>query len=192
MHKTMKNIFREIKIPFICLSVLFVLCLALGYISGNSHPDEAKNLFDKLFESFSSLKSVNVLAIFFFIFVNNSVKTLGMFLFGTFFGIIPILFIAINGVLIGIMSSVVITKHGASYLFAGTIPHGILEIPAMLIAASYGLQLGRRYFRKLKYSEPFKPHLLKMTGKLFRYVIPLLAIASFVETFITMTILRSL
>lgn len=188
----MKNIFREIKIPFICLSVLFVLCLALGYISGNSHPDEAKNLFDKLFESFSSLKSVNVLAIFFFIFVNNSVKTLGMFLFGTFFGIIPILFIAINGVLIGIMSSVVITKHGASYLFAGTIPHGILEIPAMLIAASYGLQLGRRYFRKLKYSEPFKPHLLKMTGKLFRYVIPLLAIASFVETFITMTILRSL
>ena len=132
------------------------------------------------------------MAMFFFIFVNNAMKAFVVLALGTFFGIIPALFISLNGVLIGIMSSVVISRHGVGYLFAGTIPHGILEVPAFLIAASYGLQLGKRYYRKLKYGEPFKPFFTRAMGKMFRYVFPLLALASFVETFITMTILRSL
>jgi stage II sporulation protein M len=188
----MKNIFKEIKIPFFCLLALFCFSLWLGYASGNAHPKEAVLLFDKLFESFSSLKNINIIAMFLFIFVNNAVKSFAVLFLGTFFGVVPVFFVAINGTLIGIMSSVVTAKHGAGFLFAGTIPHGILEIPAFLIAASYGVQLGKRYYRKLKYREPFKPFLLRASEKMFRYVLPLLALASFIETFITMTILRSL
>jgi stage II sporulation protein M len=132
------------------------------------------------------------MAMFFFIFVNNAVKAFAVVLLGSLFGIVPVLFVAVNGILIGLMSSVIVAKHGANYLFAGTIPHGILEIPAFLIAASYGLELGRRYYRKIRYSDPFKPYLMKVMGKTLRNVFPLLAVASFIETFITMTILRSL
>ena len=187
-----KNIFKEIKVSFFSLLALFVVSLWLGSQSGMNHSKEATALFDRLFAMFSSLKNVNVLAMFFFIFVNNAVKAFAMVILGTFFGIIPVFFVALNGVLIGIMSSVVISRHGIGYLFAGTIPHGILEVPAFLIAASYGLQLGNRYYRKLKYGESFKPFFSQVMGKMFRFVLPLLALASFVETFITMTILRSL
>jgi stage II sporulation protein M len=129
---------------------------------------------------------------FLFIFLNNAVKAFAVIALGTFFGIIPIFFIGINGLLIGLVSSVIMEKHGVGYLFAGTIPHGILEIPAFLMAASYGLVLGKKYYQKLKYGEPFKPHFLRAGGKMIRYILPLLAGASFIETFITMAILRSL
>jgi len=188
----MKNILKEIKIPLLFLSFLFVCTLWLGYISGNNHPKEAEGLFLKLSESFQSLKNVNIIAMFFFIFVNNAVKSFAIVVLGSFFGFIPILFVAINGLLIGLTSSVIIKEHGANYLFAGTIPHGILEIPAFLIAASLGIGLGKRYYRKLRYKEPFKPHFLRAMGKMVRYILPLLAIASFIETFITMAILRSI
>jgi len=188
----MKNIFKEIKVPFFSLLTLFVFSLWLGYLSGTNNPKEARVLFSKLFETFSSLKEVHVVAMFFFIFVNNAVKCFAVFLLGTFFGIIPILFVAINGMLIGLISSVVLAEHGSKYLFAGTIPHGILEVPALLIATSYGVQLGRRYYRKLRYREPFKPFLFRLIEKMFRYVLPILALASFIETFITMAIVRSL
>jgi stage II sporulation protein M len=188
----MKNILKDIKVPFFSLLALFVFSLWLGYLSGINNPKESQMLFNKLFETFSSLKEVNVIAMFFFIFVNNAVKCFSVFFLGTFFGIIPTLFVAINGMLVGLISSVVLAEHGSKYLFAGTIPHGILEIPALLIATSYGLQLGRRYYRKLRYHEPFKPFLSRLTEKMFRYVLPILALASFIETFITMTILRSL
>jgi stage II sporulation protein M len=188
----MKNILKDIKIPFFSLLTLFVFSLWLGYLSGMTNPKESRVLFNNLFGTFSLLKEVNIIALFFFIFVNNAIKCFAVFLLGTFFGIIPILFVAINGMLIGLISSVVLTEHGSKYLFSGTIPHGMLEIPALLIATSYGVQLGRRYYRKLKYHEPFKPFFSRLTEKMFRYVLPILALASFVETFITMTILRSL
>ncbi|MFA5831139.1 MAG: stage II sporulation protein M [Candidatus Paceibacterota bacterium] len=187
-----KTIFKEIKTPFLFLSLLFVLSLWLGYSSAGTHPKEAGDLFVRFSQSFSALKNINIMAMFLFIFVNNAVKAFAVMAFGAFFGIIPLLFVSVNGLLIGLVSSVIIQKHGASYLFAGTIPHGVLELPAALIAASYGLQLGKRYYRKLKYREPFKPYFLRTTEKMVRYVLPLLALASFVETFITMAILRSL
>jgi stage II sporulation protein M len=188
----MKNIFKEIKTPFLFLLLLFVLSLRLGYASANAHPKEAEELFLQLSQSFSSLRSVNIMAMFLFIFVNNAIKSFAVMALGAFFGIIPVFFISINGLLLGLISSVVIRQHGASYLFAGTIPHGILELPAVLIAASYGMQLGKRYYRKIKYREPFKTHFLRATEKMVRFVLPILALASFIETFITMAILRSM
>ncbi|MFA6494629.1 MAG: stage II sporulation protein M [Candidatus Paceibacterota bacterium] len=188
----MKNIFKDIKLPFFVLLAFFAFSLWLGFASGMNHPKEARMLFDKLFATFSSLKEVNIIAMFFFIFLNNTLKSFAVVLLGTFFGVVPMVFVAVNGMLIGVMSAVVLADHGSGYLFAGTIPHGILEVPAFLIASSYGLQLGKRYYLKLKYKEPFKPFLAKVMEKMIRHVVPLFAVASFIETFITMTILRSL
>ena len=188
----MKNIFREIKIPFYSLLFVFIISVYVGWSGGQRHPKEAILLFDKLYESFSSLKNINIIAMFFYIFVNNAVKSCIVAILGALFGIIPVVFIAINGILIGLLSSVIVLRHSPSYLFAGTLPHGLLEIPAFLIAASYGLQLGKRFYRKLKFGEPFKQHFFRVLGKIIKYVFPLLAVASFIETFITMTLLRSL
>ncbi len=186
------NFLREIKKPLIFLGVVFVFSAWLGYYSGQLHPAEAKGLLDKLSKDLGMLKNINAVAMFLFIFVNNAVKSFAMAALGSFFGIIPVLFITVNGLLIGTTSSVVVAHKGLEFLFVGTAPHGILEIPAFLIAGAYGMRLGRKYYRSLRYGDPFKPLFFRVMREMVRIVLPLLVIASFIETFITIALLRSL
>lgn len=186
------NFLREIKKPLIFLGIIFVCSVWLGYYSGQLHPTEAKDLLEKLSKDLGTLKHINAVAMFLFIFANNAVKSFAMAMLGTFFGVIPVLFIAVNGLLIGIMSSVVIANKGIKFLFVGTAPHGILEIPAFLIAGAYGMRLGRKYYRSLRRGDPFKPTFFRTMREMTRIVLPLLVVASFIETFITTALLRVL
>jgi stage II sporulation protein M len=186
------NFLRDIKKPLIFLAILFAFSAWLGYYSGQIHPAESKELIEKLLKDLGALKDINAVAMFLFIFANNAVKAFAMTMLGTFFGVVPILFIIVNGLLVGVTSSVIIAEQGTKFLFIGTAPHGILEIPAFLIAGAYGLRLGRRYYRFLRRGEPFKPAFYRAMREMFRIVLPLLVAASFIETFITGTLLRSL
>jgi stage II sporulation protein M len=186
------NFLKEIKKPLIFLGMIFACSVWLGYYSGMLHPAEAKNLLKRLSEDFSALKNINAVAMFLFILINNSVKALIVGMLGTFFGVIPVLFIAVNGILIGVTSSVIIAQKGMGFLFVGTVPHGVLEIPAFLIAGAYGMRLGKKYYRFLRRGDPFKPLFFHVMRKMFKIVLPLLVVASFIETFITAALLRSL
>jgi len=66
-------------------------------------------------------------------------------------------------------------------------PHGIFEIIAMIIAASYGLQLGKVFHRWLKQKNVIS--LKQSTAKAVKINvmigIPLLVIAAFIETYVT-------
>lgn len=183
---------REIKKSLIFLAIVFVLSVWLGYYSGQVHPVEAKGLLEKLSKDLGTLKHINAVAMFLFIFANNAVKAFAMAALGSFFGIIPILFIIVNGLLIGVTSSVIVAHQGMEFLFVGTAPHGILEIPAFLIAGAYGMRLGRRYYRNLRHGDPFKPAFFRVMREMVRIVLPLLVAASFIETFVTSALLRSL
>lgn len=183
---------KEIKKPLIFLGIIFVFSLCLGYYSGYFHQEDAKILLDKLSKDIALLKKIPPLGIFFLILSNNALKSFAMTILGTFFGIIPLLFIIINGLLIGVFSSVMVAKEGAKFLLVGTMPHGIFEIPAFLIAGAYGMKLGKKYYRKLRYGDPFKPLFFHVMKKMFRIVLLMLIVASFIETFITSVFLRSL
>lgn len=186
------NFLKEIKKPLIFLGIIFACSAWLGYYSGVLHPKEAQGLLETLSKDLGTLKNINAVAMFLFIFANNAVKSFAMALLGTFFGVVPILFILVNGLLIGVTSSVVVANKGMEFLFVGTAPHGILEIPAFLIAGAYGMRLGRKYYRSLRHGDPFKPLFSHTMKKMFKIVLPLLVVASFIETFVTTALLRSL
>ena len=190
--KMMHRILHDIKKPLIFLTILFVLSLWLGYYSSALHPKEAGKLFESLVKDISLLKHMSPFAIFLLIFLNNAAKSFAVMLLGTLFGIVPILFIFVNGLLIGIVSFVIIAKEGVRFLVLGTVPHGVFEIPAVLISAAYGMRLGKRYWRKLKYGEPFKPALWSTLKSTVKVIVPILLVASFIETFITGYLLTSL
>ncbi len=183
---------REIKKPLIFLGIVFLGSLWLGYYSGQIHKTEALDLVEKLSKDLGALKDINAVAMFLFIFANNAVKAFAMTILGTFFGIVPVLFLAVNGLLIGVTSSVIIAGKGVEFLFVGTAPHGIIEVPAFLIAGAYGLRLGRKYYRHLRHRDPFKPLFYRIMREMVKIVLPLLAVASFIETFITSALLQSL
>ena len=66
----------------------------------------------------------------------------------------------------------------------------ILEIPAILLAAGYGLWLGSVFYRSLKHGEPFKEPFLWAIKKYYKVILPLLLLAAFIEAFLTSYLLK--
>lgn len=93
------------------------------------------------------------LLMFGFIFLNNAIKSIVVMYFGILFGVVPILFVIINGMVIGFLFKLVAEQQGIGVLteliFKGIVPHGIIEIPAILLACAYGLKFGALTFRSI-------------------------------------------
>ncbi|QHW32708.1 stage II sporulation protein M [Paenibacillus rhizovicinus] len=81
-----------------------------------------------------------------FIFLNNVIKAVLVMYLGIFFGVIPIIFLAINGMILGYLIHHT-AEQGNDMLFTvivkGLLPHGILELSAIVIACAYGLRFGK-------------------------------------------------
>jgi len=88
--------------------------------------------------------------IFSTIFFNNLFVTITAIISGVVFGIYPILIVVNNGMLLSamVMGSASITKVHPLVLFVTTVlPHGIFELPAILIGAAFGIHLGMAVLR---------------------------------------------
>ena len=165
--------------------VIFFLSLANGYLMAAQNPEGSRQMIEQLFSGLSFAKNLNTFQLFIFIFLNNAIKALLMILTGFFFGIVPIIFVFANANLIGVVIAVFGAREGFLRVVLSLLPHGIFEIPAVLIASGYGLWLGVRFYRKLRYGEPWKDAFWFAMRKYFTVVFPLLLIAAFIEAYIT-------
>ncbi|WP_048084315.1 stage II sporulation protein M [Archaeoglobus profundus] len=171
---------------FIVLLAVFLLSTYIGYQWAASHPDQAETFIKQIFESLSFVKDLPQAMIFAVIFVNNTVKSFVNMLLGLAFGVIPVLFIAINGFTIGVVSAVVSKNVGLLKVLLMLIPHGILEIPAVLIACSYGLKLGIATLNRARgVSVDIKFEIKRAVRAYLKYVMPMLLVAAFIETYVT-------
>jgi stage II sporulation protein M len=115
-----------------------------------------------------------------FYFKNNSITCL-IIISGIFIYAITTLFsLVFNGFLIGI-ALVSVSDQGASIgeILAALLPHGVFEMPALIIASMIGLK-GFSFYKK----EKDKNYYIKL-GKLVGLVLLLLLFASFIEAYIT-------
>lgn len=183
MDLSFRNIYRY----FIFLGVLFILSALVGYYHAKMNPEMAMKNMEALSSEFSIFKELNPLQIFVFIFLNNSVKALIAAATGFFFGIFPIFFIVFNGYIIGMVVFVAGIEIGTYRVFLHLVPHGILEIPGILLACSYGLWVGSRFFANVFRNENFsiKESIKEAVLKCLRIVFPILFVAALIETFIT-------
>jgi uncharacterized membrane protein SpoIIM required for sporulation len=114
-----------------------------------------------------------------FIFSNNIKASFFAILLGVVFGIFPLITAAINGYLIGFVSRFVMEIQGASVLWR-LLPHGIFELPAIILSIGLGLKLGSDIFSK-KGRKGLKSDFIE-SMRLFVFVIfPLLLIAGLIE-----------
>lgn len=162
--------------------IVFTLAIfSLTIIIGFTYP----YLFrQEIFEFFKSLIGVFEGAGFFktwwLIFFNNLKASLIAVVLGLGFGIVPLGVIIINGYLIGFTSRIVAELEGLSSLWR-LLPHGIFELPAVILSVGFGIRLG---FFVLKRDKHLKKE-IKDTFTFFTYiVIPLLAVAALIETFL--------
>lgn len=181
--------------PFIAVVVaLFLLSAAIGYVVPAASPEVTNTLLSGLQSKAESLSGQSPLMMMLGIFSNNATGSLMALLFGLIAGLFPLFFVVSNGLVIGIMLELLVTKlgaaGGATVFAAGILPHGIFELPAVLISTAIGLKLGYAALRSLLKGEGKVAAELKNGLLIFLFwIVPILFLAAFIETFVTGAIL---
>jgi len=170
---------RESRNYFYLILSLFAVFAVLGFIFPIFFSDFIRKLIEEL-----SIKTagMNFLQLFIFILLNNLQTSLMGLIFGALFGIAPILVVIFNGYVLGFIANKTVSVAGYSVLLR-LLPHGIFEIPALILSLGLGLRLGMFIFKKAGKRKKEFFYSLENSLKVFLYVIlPLLIIAALIET----------
>lgn len=181
-----KEYFYSLK-PYILATIaVFVLGSVFGYFATQIVPDQADRVFEEFQNRLRPVFDLSPLGQFLFIAINNTISLILVLVLGITFGIYSLLAIFSNGSLLGIVGFFALQEVPFWVFLLAILPHGIIEIPVLLVAGAIGLKIGHltinRVFKKqtgLK-EEYFKA--LKFFG---RVLLPLLILAAFIEIFVT-------
>ena len=191
-RKVMPKILGESKKQIRLSIILFVLGVILGYIVVRDTTNIQSLLIQPMQEKFGLLtgESMTNFGVLSSIFTNNLKVALLMLVTGWFFGILPTFTILFNGLIIGIMvkyiSLVVLIAPFKTILTL--LPHGILEIPALVLTCALAMRTGGMFFdaiRKVKPFVDFKKSMVEMVTSMVFLIIPAFLIAAVIETFVS-------
>jgi stage II sporulation protein M len=170
----------------ITVAAIFLLSLMTGLLVSIKNPEFSENYLEMFKQSFGWIKTLPPLAVMLLIFLNNAFKSLLALVLGLGLGIIPFLFVAGNGIVIGMLGDTISRQHGTVFVVASLLPHGIIEVPMLLISAGIGLRLGYVIYLSLKGLRiDIKTELRQGFRFYMRVILPLLFIAAVIETFVT-------
>ena len=185
--------------------LLFCASIALGWISTGVIEQMLKQQIEGLGQVAGRLQeSGNAqLSFFIFIFFNNAIKCVLVMFMGAAFGIIPVIFIVMNGMVIGFLVHWVAANSAANLyelIVKGLLPHGIIELPVLLIACAYGLKFGGMVMSSIRRGvnvessrvKPAKswPVFMKQTWNVALWVVILLFIAAIIESTVSYSLMR--
>ncbi len=167
---------RESKWYVVFALAVFMLVFLVGFIYPFFFREQ---IFKWIEELILSLEGKGTLEIIGFIFFNNMRASFFAIMGGIIFGIIPFINVIANGYLVGFVARESAVAGGIGVLWQ-LAPHGIFELPAILLSIGIGFKIGADLFRKdvkknLKYN--FVEGL-----RFFVFVIfPLLLVAGIIE-----------
>jgi stage II sporulation protein M len=167
----------------VAATILFAATLALGIRAPlDSLPGLGQDLSDLL----QPLEGINPFLLLFLIFVNNAVKALGTIALGILVGIPPVLFIGINGFVLGSVISWTKSLQGLGYTVAAIVPHGVIEIPLLVLATALGFMVGLESLKWARRRESsVTPQLLASLKLYMKVVLPGFAVAAVIEVLAT-------
>jgi len=164
--------------------LIFSFAAVSGYFFADNFPGETEILLEELMQKFEPIIKMSPFSQFLIIFLNNSFIAFLAIILGLIFGVFPFLVLFSNGLLLGIMFNFTQSTVGWPTFFALTLPHGIIEIPAAVLACATGLKLGKVVLDKIfKKEVSIKEELNHALVFFLKFLFPLLAIAALIETF---------
>ncbi len=174
--------------------LIFVIGLALGAIFARPLQTALSPLMTDLKTLASGMKHEAFGAMMMTLFLHNLRTSVFMILGGILFGVLPALFVMVNGGLVGYVLAITYqATHVNPFLLfaAGILPHGIFEIPAYLLASAFGMRAGVLVFRSMgrNLGEDNWRKLGKDVLPTLLIVVLFLFIAANIETGITPTLL---
>lgn len=189
IFKKLKCVFSSLKSSVTGIVLLFFFSGIFGLAVGYFNPE----LFDFLMDSMD-LPDVSSWDLVSFIFFNNAKVAFMVLLFGFMAGILPLFVVFSNGITLGVVSEYISRTEGVLFLAAGLLPHGIIELPVILLSAAIGFNTGVLAVQTLFLNgklERLKMKLNESFWFFFLICVPLLLLASIIEVFGTGWILET-
>lgn len=179
-------------IRYFCISLLiFIGGCAGGYLTSQADSafgESLVTLFQDMIANDIMTDDPPLLALQ--LFLNNLEACILLFLGGGTFGLVTLFVLSFNGIVIGGIMEVVRGKTDGLVMFAAIVPHGIFELPAVLVSAALGLMLGRQVMLELIGQGDAAAQALWLSRLFVRYVVPFIAFAACIEAFITPAVLQ--
>lgn len=162
---------KEMKHYFIAAAAVFAAGIVLGYTDTDrflfflqSQTDHLKSIVDQVDRigwGWFGLAGI--------IFANNLLVSLLMLYGGGFFAILPLFSLVTNGLVIGYLARTYVPDHGWGGFLLGILPHGVIEIPAVLFASAYGIRFGT-YVAKTIVLLPFQRRRIENGKRMFSFL----------------------
>jgi len=171
---------RTIKSYIPILSLIFVAAFLAGIRAPSSTRQQMSEAFQVVVDNYRALDGG---MLFFTILLHNVAATIFLLVSGVIVGIIPTIAIGANGFVLGVVYRQTAEGMGYSKAALKVLPHGVFELPALLIAASYGLWIGVMLVRRIRGKEStlFRSNIAHAFRQYLAVVFPLLIVAAAIE-----------
>lgn len=188
--------FYKSRVYIIAAFIIFIVSMVIGYRWEAFHTFLHSQI-EGIAEVAEQLSEADnpMLQMFTFIFFNNTIKSIAIIYLGFFLGILPIFFLAVNGMVLGYLYLQMVVVHEAATFWdiaIGILPHGIIELPVVIIACAYGLKFGALVWKRVFQLFGNQPRVegeirgfVKGTGRIVYFLVITLLIAAIIETTIT-------
>ena len=166
---------------------LFGIGLAFGLFAPTSFASLISGDIADLSELGSLLASLPLALVAVIIFIKNASALLLSFALSPIFCLSPILTLTVNGWLLAFVSVIVSQEKSLGFVLAGLLPHGIFELPALILAQAASLSFGTRVMLSL-FRKEGKNQLLPGVKQDLKYLMIALALllpAAIIETYLT-------
>jgi stage II sporulation protein M len=111
---------------------------------------------------------------------------------GVIGGLPPMFFAVFNGFFIGHFSYNVALDYSLGFIAAALIPHGVVEIPAIILSSAAGMGLGYALINRLRGQGSLRAEFGKALLLFLTKILPLLVFAAVLEVTLTPLVLAFL
>ena len=178
IYKQIWRYLKECRTYFLIVSIIFLASLLIGYVFPVFFVDLIQELLKKLAGEAAGLGFFQLLV---FILENNIMTAFVGMVFGILL-VFPVLIVLLNGYVLGFVMNKTSEVAGSLVLFR-LLPHGVFELPALIISLGLGLRIGMFIFHKNKKKD--LKYALENSLRVFLFVvIPLLVVAGFIEAWL--------
>ena len=171
------------------LAPMFLICLAgfcfslwAGFQLGDSISME---VLEEFMGSLPNLEDFDITLIFLFIVFNNVFKSFLWMVLGALGGLPPLFFAVLNGFFLGNFSYGTSVDYSLAFTLAALLPHGVIEIPTILLSSAAGMGLGYSLINRLRGRGSLRVEFGRALRLFVTKIVPLLVISAVIEVTLT-------
>ncbi len=173
---------------FLAATAVFIVSFIAGVLISVKYPDVSENVLKLLKDAFGGITALDPFGMMIAIFKNNLQSSFIALLGGLVIGIVPFAIAVVNGLILGIVVELSLKTKGAFFVIAAILPHGIIELPMVLISVGIGFRLGHAAYLsvlRLKTIQELLNEIKQGIIFYFKIIAPLLLLAAIIESYVT-------